>query len=215
MRAIMILAISFSLLNIISAQENADLVYEKDQNEIKTLFGDHKIVHGGYGAFSFGYSEIENLNSVTIGGRGAWIIGHWFALGFAGSGFISDVTYNYALGQDVNISGGYGGILLEPIILPWFPVHISVPVLLGAGGIAYITSYGYDEEYEPPTWIEDATSFLIMEPGAELEFNFIKYFRLSLGVTYRMTTDINLNEYTSSYPLNGWTGMVTLKFGKF
>lgn len=210
----MILVIAFSLLNLLSAQESEDLVYEKKQNDIKTLFGDQKIVHGGYGAFTMGYSEIENLNGITIGGRGAWIIGHWFAFGLGGTGFVNDVSYNSFLAQNVILSGGYGGLLLEPIILPWFPVHISIPVLFGAGGIAYVTSYGSDTGYEPPTWIEDATSFVILEPGADLELNIVRYFRLSLGISYRLTTEINLYD-TSTFPLNGWSGNIALKFGKF
>jgi hypothetical protein len=214
MRALMISVMIFSLLNAISAQENEDLVYKKNQDEIKTLFGDQKITHGGYGAFTFGYSEIENLDAIIMGGRGAWIIGHWFALGFGGTGFINDIRYNGSLDQNVNLAGGYGGLLMEPIILPWFPVHISLPVLFGAGGIAYITSNVTNDLYEAPTWVEDATSFIILEPGAELEFNIVRYFRLSLGISYRFTSTINLYD-TSTVPLNGWSGNVTLKFGKF
>jgi hypothetical protein len=214
MRTIMIFVIAFSLLNMISAQESKDLVYEKKQDNIKTLFGDQTIVHGGYGAFTFGYSEIENLSTVVMGGRGAWIIGHWFALGAGGTGFINDIRYNSMLDENVNLAGGYGGLVLEPIILPWFPVHITFPVLFGAGGIAYVTSYGSNNTYDPPTWVEDAASFVILEPGAELEFNVIRFFRLSLGISYRLTTEINLYD-TSTFPLNGWSGNVALKFGKF
>jgi hypothetical protein len=214
MRTIFILVFSFSVLNILSAQENENLVYEKKQTEIKTLFGNEYVANGGYGAFTIGYSEIENLDAIMVGGRGAWIIGHWFALGFGGTGFINDVHYNNLLDRNVNISGGYGGLLLEPIILPWFPVHISVPVLFGAGGIAYVTGYETGEEFNPPTWVEDATSFIILEPGAELEFNIVRFFRLSLGISYRFTSVINLYD-TSTFPLNGWAGNLSLKFGKF
>jgi len=216
MRTILILLISFSMLNIISAQENEDLVFEKKQkqNEINTLFGDEYVAHGGYGAFTIGYSEIEDIDAIIIGGRGAWIIGHWFALGFGGTGFINDMTYNSLLDRNVSLSGGYGGLLMEPIILPWFPVHISIPVLFGAGGIAYVTGYESGVEDELPAYVEDATSFVILEPGAELEINIVKFFRLSFGVSYRFTSEINLYD-TSSFPLNGWAGNLTLKFGRF
>jgi len=85
---------------------------------------------------------------------------------------------------------------------------------LGAGGIAYITSYESFPESEPPANIEDATSFVIVEPGADLEINIVRFFRLSFGVSYRFTSVINLYE-TSTFPLNGWAGNVTLKFGRF
>ncbi len=57
-------------------------------------------------------------------------------MGFGGTGFINDISYNNAENQYTNLTGGYGGLLLEPIILPWFPVHVSLPILFGAGGIA-------------------------------------------------------------------------------
>jgi hypothetical protein len=215
MRAIIIFLMSFFLINFISAQENKDLVYDEEQNDIQTLFGNHSTVHGGYGAITVAYSEIDNLNAASIGARGAWIIGHWFAVGIGGTGFINDINYNSAEDQYTNITGGYGGLLLEPIILPWFPLHLSLPVLLGAGGIANVTSEGTGENYEPPSYIEDATSFFIVEPGAEVELNLIRHFRLALGVTYRFTNEITLHNLPGNYPLNGWTGSVALKFGKF
>lgn len=214
MKRIVILLVLFSLFNMISAQGNEDVVYEKHQDHINTLFGNEHVSNGGYGAFSFGYAEIENLNALTIGGRGAWIIEHWIAIGFGGAGFINETHYNSALTQDVNISGGYGGLLLEPILFPRIPVHISLPVLFGAGGIAYITSSDMGNMNEYPAWVEDAASFAIIEPGAELEFNVVHFFRLSVGISYRFTTEIDLYD-TSAFPLNGWTGNVTFKFGKF
>ena len=97
---------------------------QEDNNEFKTLFGDKHISHGGYGAITVNYSQIDNKDAIMIGGRGAWIIGHGFALGFAGTGFLNDYHYSDALHSNVNLAGGYGGILLEPIIFPKFPVHI-------------------------------------------------------------------------------------------
>jgi hypothetical protein len=215
MRTIIVFLISFSLINTICAQESEDLVYDQDNDNIKTLFGNQRIVHGGYGALTFGYSEINNLNAASFGGRGAWIIGHWFAIGIGGTGFINDITYNAAEDLYTNLTGGYGGLVMEPILLPWFPVHVSLPVLIGAGGIANVTSVGTGNNYEPPAYVDDAASFFIIEPGAELELNFIKHFRLSLGVSYRFTDEIILRTVPVSYPLNGWTGTLTLKFGKF
>jgi hypothetical protein len=215
MRAIFTLLVSFSLINLISAQENGDVVYDQDNDNIRTLFGNERITNGGYGAFTFGYSEINNLSAVSIGGRGAWIIGHWFAIGVGGTGFINDINYNNAQGQYTNITGGYGGLILEPIILPWIPVHISLPVLFGAGGIANVISEGTGDVYEPPSYVEDATSFFIIEPGAELELNLIKHFRLAAGVSYRLTNEILLYNVPEAYPLDGWIVNVTLKFGKF
>lgn len=186
------------------------------KDELKTLFGDRPITHGGYGSLMINFSQIDDKDAVVIGARGAWIIGHSFAFGVGGIGFINDYHFNpdIAGGRDVNLTGGYGGMYLEPIIFPKIPVHLSIPVMLGVGGIAYTTSYNPYDWYETNYYIEDATSFLIVEPGVELEFNIVRFFRLALAGTYRYTSRIRLYD-TREDVLNGFSAGITFKFGKF
>lgn len=214
MRTILISILLVSLIYPLKAQEDKDLVYRDRDDEVITLFGDRHVSHGGYGAITIGYSVIDNKDAIMIGGRGAWIIGHWFAIGFGGLGFINDMNFNNVLSQNVNLTGGYGGLILEPIILPRIPVHISTPVLFGVGGIAYMTSYGSADSNEPNYMTEDATSFVIIEPGVDVELNIVKFFRLGLGASYRYTSEINLYD-TSPGVLNGLSYYISLKFGKF
>jgi len=187
-------------------------------SEFKTLFGDRDISHGGYGALTIDYSQIDSKDAILIGARGAWVIGHGIALGIAGSGFMNDYSWNPALagGRNVNLSGGYGGLFIEPIILPKFPVHFSIPVLIGAGGIAYTSTYNpYPYDYENfDLFVEDATGYFLVEPGIELELNVVRFFRLAIGGYYRFTSNIQLYD-TPEDVLNGWSVGMTLKFGKF
>jgi len=185
-----------------------------DDREISTIFGDRHISHGGYGAITINYSQIDDKDGVVIGGRGSWVIGHWFAFGIGGSGFINDFHYNNDLRQYVNLSGGYGGLYFEPILLPRIPVHLSLPVMIGVGGIAYTSSYNLYEMEESNIFVEDASPFLIVEPGVELEFNIVRCFRIAVGAYYRLTSDIQLID-TEKDVLNGLSTGVTLKFGKF
>lgn len=214
MKTILIAILLVSLIYPIKAQEDKDLEYQERRDEVITLFGDHHVSHGGYGAVTIGYSLIDNKDAIMIGGRGAWIIGHWFALGFGGLGFINDIHFDDILNQNVNLTGGYGGLVLEPIILPRIPIHISTPVLFGVGGIAYMSSYGSVDWDEPNYMTEDATSFVIIEPGVDVELNIVKFFRLGLGASYRYTSEINLYD-TSPDVLNGLSYNISLKFGKF
>ena len=103
---------------------------------------------------------------------------------------------------------------MEPILLPRFPIHISLPVVVGVGGIAYTTSTSYTDWFEPSYYVEDATSFLIVEPGVELEINVVKFFRVAVGAYYRYTSNITLID-TPEDVLNGYSAAITLKFGKF
>ena len=180
---------------------------------------------GGYGAFSVGYTTVNNLDALQMGIRGAWVIGHGFALGFAGEGFTSDFTP--IEGDYYALSGGYGGLLIEPIIFGWFPVHISLPLVIGGGGFAsYATSsdpWDYDNFY--PTYGEYA-AFFVGEVGVELEFNMVRFFRLSLYSNYRWTSALDMKPMDGLiigdplYPvakdaLNGWSFGMRFKFGSF
>jgi opacity protein-like surface antigen len=187
---------------------------ESDKDEFKTLFGDYN-PRGFYGAFTIGYSEINEQQAVVFGGRFEWIISHSIGLGFGGNGFINEYHYDPILNQDVFITGGYGGFYCEPIVMPKFPVHISFPILLGIGGVSYITKESNDYN----NMIEDSEVFLVAEPAAELELNLTRNFRLALGASYRFTTPFDLgttgSSLVSSKSIQGWTYMVTFKFGRF
>jgi hypothetical protein len=187
---------------------------DNDNDQLKTLFGDSN-PRGFYGAFTIGYSEIDQQQAVVFGGRIEWIISHSIGLGFGGNGFINEYHFDPILNQDVFITGGYGGFYVEPIVMPKFPVHISFPILLGIGGVSYITKEF--EDYE--NMIEDSEVFLVAEPAAELEMNLTRNFRLALGASYRFTTPFDLSttgsSAVSSKSIQGWTYMVTFKFGRF
>ena len=201
--------------------ENQDERQEKqieprrNPGEIRTLFDPHS-GSGGYGALTIGYTKINGRDAILMGGRGEWVIGHGFGLGMGGYGFVNDPTYNATEDLNYSLAGGYGGLVLEPIIMGWFPVHLSLPILIGAGGVAN-TSYSADW-YDPyeywDGYLEDATAFFVAEGGVELEFNLVRFLRLSLFGTYRYTTDI-IMENTPTDALRGWNYGITFKFGSF
>jgi len=66
---------------------------ERSGNEMQTLFGnnDNKIDHGGYGAISVGYTQINEEDVMTLGGRLAWVIDHHVAIGLAGKAFMNSI----------------------------------------------------------------------------------------------------------------------------
>lgn len=191
--------------------------YKKDRgnnHEIQTLLGNNQ-PRGAYGAFSVGYSSIDDRQAVLFGGKFMWIASHSFGFGFGGTGFINEFHYEPLLNREVAIAGGYGGLFIEPILMPRFPVHLSFPILLGAGGVSYISK----ETSFNDNIIEDSEAFLLIEPGAELELNITNHFRFSVGATYRFPTMFDVG--TTGVPtvtaksIEGMTYMVTFKFGRF
>lgn len=205
-----------------------DTLNARKQDEMKTVFGggDGKIDHGGYGALTFGYTTIDGESALLMGGRGGWLINHHFTLGLAGYGFFNNLEQqsDELEYKDYMVAGGYGGLFLEAIIAPNYPVHLAIPLVIGAGGVsAYDPSYW---DYNSSSYYYDynTSAFFVIEPGLEVELNIVKFFRLSLGANYRWTSNINL-EYSYDVAeepyklptdiLNGFTYHMTLKFGWF
>ena len=209
---------------VIHAQEEtegAEIKKEKDQDEVQTIFRDRS--KGHYTGFSFNYVEIEGQHGMQFGLRGGWIAGHGLAVGLGGKLFFNESKEDdyYLPAETANFIGGYGGLLIEPIILPRFPVHISFPLLAGVGGIAY----SYEEWEFRDSFVEDSDFFLVIEPGVELEFNILKHFRIAVGAYYTLTSEIQL-EYAETFPgvdariappnvIRGINMGVTMKFGRF
>jgi len=172
---------------------------ESQKEEFKTLFAKSNghINHGGYAAITIGYAEIDKRAALEIGGRLAWLINHQFAFGFAGKSFFNDIdNASTDPANDYYLAGGYGGLFFQPIIFPKAPVHVSFPIILGVGGIALYpnepnNNYHWEEDYYHSDSY-DSDVFLVFEPGVDVEFNMLRYMRMSLGVSYRFTNKVNL-----------------------
>lgn len=192
------------------------LTAQTDQTnyEMKTLFsGKHKS-NGFYVGLGGGYNPVMNKDGMSSSFKAAWIINHQFSLGINAVGFTNDFYWDHPVNTEfVCHSGGFGGLLFEPIIGSRFPIHLSFPITLGAGWIAKLDGRNFGN-WETEYFYNDSDVFLIAEPGVELELNVLKFFRLGLGATYRITSSVQL-ENIQKKPLEGVTAHVMLKFGKF
>jgi hypothetical protein len=222
-----VFAISFGM-----AQDNGD--------QMKTLFPKknkaEKAANGGYGSFSVGYTNLNDHATMLIGGRAAWIADHHFALGIAGAGFFSSIDNSYNYYEDPSeyyLAGGYGGLLIEPIVAPNYPVHVSFPILIGGGGVTAANWNYTNYNYNYNNYYYNTDGFFVFEPGVDVEFNVVKFFRVALGVSYRITSEINLfykyfNEYGEEVVigpdspvnptptnLNAFNYSISFKFGWF
>lgn len=192
---------------------------------MRTLFGsDHDVHNGGWGAPTASYTRVLDQDAMLVGVRGGWIIDHRFTLGIAGHGLVTPVnntsydSYLVEKGRDLydksRFQMGYGGLLIEPIIAYRSPVHVSLPVLIGAGGCGYQTFTDLPDEWDPANWEDDVQAFFVVEPGIDLEVNMVKLVRLGLGVSYRYTSDVLLPA-TSKDALNGFNATFAVKVGVF
>lgn len=214
----MIVVLAIALPAVVAQEHEEESSQEKqkqNKGDVQTIFGPQS-GSGGYGAISIGYTKINSRDAILMGARGEWIIGNGFGLGMGGYGFVNDPIYNAVEDLNYSLAGGYGGLIMEPIIYGWFPVHLSLPILIGGGGVAnasYSADY-YDPYEELNGYMEDATAFFVAEFGAELEINLVRFLRLALYGSYRYTSNINMVDIPTD-ALRGWSVGMTFKFGSF
>lgn len=211
-------------LSLLAASNS--IIAQDSESKIRTLIGnDHKIDHGGWGAPTLAYTNILDQDALLVGIRGGWIIDHVLTIGIAGYGLVTEVNnaaYDEYLIEQGRIEDGtsrfqtgYGGLLIEPIIAYSSPIHVSLPIIIGAGGYGYTRQHVFHEwDNESHSYIEDAHAFFVLESGIDLEFNIIPILRLGLGVSYRYTSDLQM-EATPADALQGWNGSMSIKIGAF
>lgn len=186
------------------------------RNQIKTLSGsmNHS---GGFGAISFKTSDFRDETIVMAGIRGGWIINRTLALGAEGYGIIPTAKFGDFTDPsgDVTLLGGYGGLFLELIFFSNQVVHVTFPMAGGAGWIGYdLNDNDRFSVGEPDSGFLDQDVFWYVEPGANVEVNVARNFRLAFGISKRFTQDLELVE-TRSRELENLNYYLTLKIGRF
>lgn len=213
MKKVGILVLIVLLVQLVKAQDEYN-------NGVQTLFSGHKS-NGWYGAFTMGYSQIDGRDALISGARGAFVFDQKLAIGLGGYGFVNNLDYHSYYGesqdQQFMLAGGYGGLIVEPILGGRKAVHLSFPVLFGLGGVALVDNHGYgwDWNFDPyyPGTEYGNDVFFVIEPSAELEFNLTRWFRAAAYASYRFTSDIELYQ-TDKDVLDGFSFGMTFKFGK-
>ena len=214
MKRIVLIPVILILLASSAFSQEGELQYYKDK-DIRTLLGKDR-TGGKYGAISLGYSGIDSRQTLVFGQKMTWLPVRMLGIGMGINEFISEYRNDAISGRDIYIMGGFGGMYIEPILLPRMPIHASFPILLGFGGMSQMYS---DDAFLISNMFDELQTFLILEPGAEVELNLTKSMRLAAGITYRFTTPFELSS-SESYAvdiksLRSLTFKLVFKFGRF
>ncbi|MGB0525850.1 MAG: hypothetical protein ACPGJS_22915 [Flammeovirgaceae bacterium] len=207
MKKIVVLCIALLLSGVAWSQDIGS-----NQGQIKTLVGNTSHF-GFYGGLSFQASKLKNENIMMGGVKFAALINRTLGIGFEGYGIIPhSSSTNYLTGQDVIPLGGYGGLMLEPILFSNKAVHFTFPVSAGAGWLGYHEDWG--NEFNNSSDLIEGDVFWYVQPGANVEFNISRAFRINLGINRRFVQDLDLPETTNDdFSKMGY--YMTLKFGRF
>ncbi|MEO8067232.1 MAG: hypothetical protein ABI599_06030 [Flavobacteriales bacterium] len=201
---------------------------QQSDTEPRTLFGskaEHK--NGGWGGPAVALTEVMDKPALLTGLKAGWIIDHRFTLGIGGYGMVTDMPNKgydeYLLGTGAEVRRtsqfrmGYGGLLLEPVIAYKSPVHVTLPILIGAGGCGYETSTTWeqmDDSTHYDDWRNQGQAFFVVEPGVEVELSLVRFVRVGIGTSYRYTSDIDLPG-TPVDALRGLNTSFSIKIGRF
>jgi hypothetical protein len=190
------------LLGLISintiAQNEMQTLFGKSKNKIQSL-GLYIVPELSYGAFSGLFLPIAG-NSVML------TVNKKFAIGATASSTIRD-------NRTTNSRGHFGGLKMEYTLKPDALVHVSFPLVLGAGNISSRESFnGFDHrgKYEDRFEFRRNRSF-VFQPGVNVETNLFKYAKVFLGANFRLSA--NNSGYNAD--LSGFSSSLGLKFGVF
>ena len=148
---------------------------------------------------------------IKSGGAASIIFNHTLAIGVKGSGFVG--AHGLMINDDrYSLYGGYGGLLIEPILMPKKAIHVTFPVSVGAGEVALARDYRHFEDWSYPSRRYD--NFLYVEPGVSLEVNMTSFMRFGLSGSYLLTNSVYRNTELSG-DLDGLNIQASLKLGWF
>ncbi len=191
--------------------------YEKPVKPTKTLLGDGAKVRG-FGSLDMRMTEMKDDLGLLMGAHGGIILNNHFVIGLGGYGLTSNFELEDSENfDDLYMYGGYGGLILGAIFSPKEVVHIYTPVLIGAGGME-VTNRNYLNNFHRPQppfgTFTETSAFFVVEPGLEVEINITRFFKVGLGASYRLVRESDLTT-VSNKDLSGFSGGLSLKFGKF
>lgn len=193
------------------AQDQEEIPYK----EMKTVLGKGNKIRG-FGSIDTRLTEFNDDLGMLVGAHGGIILNNSFVIGLGGYGLTTNFKFQGTEpDEELYLYGGYGGLVLGAIFAPKEVVHIYTPVLIGAGGIRVsdrnLFRNGGLGDFR--NFIEDS-AFFVIEPGIEVEVNITRFFKVGMGASYRIVGESDLIN-VSNKDLSGFSGGLSLKFGKF
>lgn len=170
-------------------------------SDIQTLFSGSTRI-SGFGGPLMSFTTINGQFAHMMGGGGGVLLGDFF-LGGYGEGLTNSIPVN-----GNRLEFGHGGFWTGYSFMAARPLHPTVSAQIGWGSVSE-----HDPDY---TYFGTPDNVFVFNPAVELEMNFTKFFRLGVGVHYRIVTGANpeISTLTNS-DLSGPGALLTFKFGWF
>ncbi|WP_420576917.1 hypothetical protein [Ekhidna sp.] len=213
----LIISLILAASTFVNAQTYMDTNDPKDE-EVKSLLSKKNDLNA-FGAADLKVGDLNGERGLLVGAYGGFIINRRYLFGVAGYGLVTNVEFEGLVpGQtetkQLNLHGGYGGVIIGGTIAPKELIHISFPIILGAGSLEVVDKDFFVNNPADSEFTVENTVFFVAEPGIEVEFNITKYFRLGAGMTYRYVSGTEL-ENVEDEDISGTTALISFRFGRF
>ncbi|UOB17241.1 hypothetical protein [Abyssalbus ytuae] len=200
------LVILFATFLSLTAQEEGNYIEFNDRKNV---------VHGVYFGMTTHYGEIDGKSTFNLGFKLAYVANREFEIGIAGGSIYSRNFLPEHLTNNTDLIGGYGGLHVEPIFFSKSKVNLSIPILVGFGGVGYVDGkFRHDYQEGEPRY-ENWDSFFLIEPGLNILYNLSRYVQFEAGVRYRLSSKIKTTGTASVDKINGYTAGIGVKIGIF
>jgi hypothetical protein len=215
-------------LAIVAGISASAIAQNQEEKKMETFFDLKKMTVGYSIGVGFESSEFNGNSIITGCLSGGAVFNHQLLVGIGLKGILNMPFYEDIARVDgeegdemVNgvLQGGYGGLLLEPILMSTKKLHVSFPLIVGMGGLFYMTDRRYTHISNSGETVMrrrtiDNDFMFVVEPGVDLEANIFSFMKVAVGVRYRFAPNLNLG-LSPEDAFNGFSTGLTFKFGRF
>ena len=173
-------------------------------SEIQTLFSGNTRI-SGFGGPLMSFTTVNGQFAHMMGGGGGVLLGDFWFGGY-GEGLTNGIPSG---SSGYNLDFGHGGFWTGYSFMAARPMHPTLSAQIGWGSVG-------ERDLSSPNFNTD--NVFVFNPAVELELNFTHFFRLGIGVHYRIVTGVNPEMHTSSLSNQDFSGpgaLLTFKFGWF
>jgi len=199
-----------------------NLLFAQVEGDTTQYLLTEKTVLSGFGGPFVEFSSLNKQFAVCLGGGAAMIINQTLFIGgyFEGivtNHYMKDIDTTIVQADKPKIAFEHGGIWLGYVYKPKKAIHGGLSMKLGWGEIDLKEGEG-----NPYSDYDYRDRIFPIQPQAEMEFNMTDWFKINVGVGYRIVTGIDatypvidddpVNFYEKN-DFNSFVGTITLIFG--
>lgn len=204
------------LLAVVSFSQRYVDIYNPKDEDVKSLLGKGNDLNLFAGA-DIKITDLVEEKGLIAGGYAGVLVNRRYFLALAGYGITTNVEFQGTVAGEekpLNLYGGYGGMMIGAMVASKEVIHLTFPIFFGAGQMEVSDKNFFANSPNDAEFTIENSAFIVIEPGAQIEFNITENFRVGAGMSYRYITGSELDNLEDQ-DLSGSTISLSFRFGRF